>query len=241
MSCRDYLDDALLAKLRSCFSDAPTMNEAREELRNMRRRDNESITVYTYRWRRALLSSSGICPEDERHPQVIKDFITSLKRNIRDKIANRWSKMRNPPRTVQQAFKLADDVETQLQVADSFKLELSNNFSSVEVNEMSVEVSGNEFEVNEMSRGKKWGNNSNYKCSNYNSNRYFNSRSQFSKPQENRSDRIWGQKGKNSKIALTQESAHYVPTEFSYNFFKQFDLVMKIKKEELKKRGKNST
>ena len=68
MSCRDYSDDALLAKLRSCFSDVPTMNEAREELRNMRQRDNESITVYTYRWGRALLRSSGICPEDERHP-----------------------------------------------------------------------------------------------------------------------------------------------------------------------------
>ena len=51
--------------------------------------------------------------------------------------------MRNPPRTVQEAFKLADDVESQLQVADSFKLELSNNFSLVEVNEMSAgETSG---------------------------------------------------------------------------------------------------
>ena len=47
MSCRNYSDDALLAKLRSCFSDAPTMNEAREELRNMRQRDNESIALST--------------------------------------------------------------------------------------------------------------------------------------------------------------------------------------------------
>ena len=95
MSCRDYLDDAMLAKLRSCFSDVPTMNEAREELRNMRQRESESITVYTYSWGRALLRSSGICQEDERHPHVIKDFITSLKRNIRNKIANRWSEIRN--------------------------------------------------------------------------------------------------------------------------------------------------
>ena len=50
MSCENYSDDALLAKLRSCFSDAPTMNEAREELRNMRQTENESITVYTYKW-----------------------------------------------------------------------------------------------------------------------------------------------------------------------------------------------
>ena len=50
MSCENYSDNALLAKLRSCFSDAPTMNEAREELRNMRQMENESITVYTYKW-----------------------------------------------------------------------------------------------------------------------------------------------------------------------------------------------
>ena len=41
MSCENYSEDALLAKLRSCFSDTPTMNEAREELRNMRQMENE--------------------------------------------------------------------------------------------------------------------------------------------------------------------------------------------------------
>ena len=125
MSCRNYSDDALLTKLRSCFSDVPTMNEAREELRNMPQRDNESIAVYTYRWGQALLRSSDIHPEDERHPHIIKDFITSLRRNITNKIAKRWAQMRNPPKTVQEAFKLADDMEAQLQVTDSFKLELS--------------------------------------------------------------------------------------------------------------------
>ena len=50
MACRNLSDDAVLAKLRSCFSDMPTMNEAREELRNMRQKENESITVYIYRW-----------------------------------------------------------------------------------------------------------------------------------------------------------------------------------------------
>ena len=44
-------------------------------------------------------------------------------------------------------LKLADDVELQLQVADSFKLELTNNFHSMEVNEISAnETSGDEFE-----------------------------------------------------------------------------------------------
>ena len=86
MSCRNLSDDALLVKLGSSFSVAPTMNEAREELRNMRQKEHESITVYTYRWGNALLRSSGIHPEDESHPHVIKDFMTSLKKNIRDKL-----------------------------------------------------------------------------------------------------------------------------------------------------------
>ena len=40
---------------------------------------------------------------------------------------------------------------------------------------------------------------------------------------------------------MTQESAHFVPTEFSSSFFKQFDLVMKLKWEELRKQERNST
>ena len=35
LSCNDFSDDELVTKLRSCFSHAPTMNEARGELRNM--------------------------------------------------------------------------------------------------------------------------------------------------------------------------------------------------------------
>ena len=35
--------------------------------------------------------------------------------------------------------------------------------------------------------------------------------------------------------------AHYVPTEFSSSFFRQFDLAMKLKKEELKKQERNTS
>ena len=128
-------------------------------------------------------------------------------------------------------FKLADDVESQLQVADSFKLELPNNFSPMEVNEMSAEeTSGDELEVNEMSRGKRRNNKGNYKCFNYSNNHNFNNRPQYNKSQENKTGRTWGQKGKDSKITLTQESAHFIPTEFSDSFFKQFSLAMKTKR-----------
>ena len=93
LSCEDFSDDELVAKLRSCFSHAPTMNEAREELRNMRQMEHESVSVYMYRWGRALYRSSGIRPSKERHPHIIKDFVSSLKKNIRNKIANRWAEM----------------------------------------------------------------------------------------------------------------------------------------------------
>ena len=93
LSCSDFSDDELVTKLQSCFSHAPTMNEAREELHNMRQMEHESVSVYMYRWGRALYRSSGIRPSEERHPHMIKDFISSLKKNIRNKIANRWAEM----------------------------------------------------------------------------------------------------------------------------------------------------
>ena len=99
------------------------MNEAREELHNMRQMEHESVSVYMYRWGHALYRSSGIRPSEERHPHVIKDFISSLKKNIRNKIANRLAEMRHPPNTVERAFELASDVEKQLQVTNSFKLD----------------------------------------------------------------------------------------------------------------------
>ena len=138
------------------------MNEAREELRNMRQLEHESVSVYIYKWGRALYRSSGIHSENERHPHAIKDFISSLKKNIGNKIANKGTEMRQPPSTVERAFKLACDIEKQLQVADSFKLEFSS-YPTVEINEMSTEESsGDEFKINEVARGKKWGNNNNY-------------------------------------------------------------------------------
>ena len=71
------------------------MNQAREDLRNMRQRENESAMVYTYRWGRALMRSSAIHPEDERYPHIINDFISSLQKSIRNKIANKWADLRN--------------------------------------------------------------------------------------------------------------------------------------------------
>ena len=43
LTSSDCSDDQLLSNLCSCFSDAPTMNQAREDLRNMRQQEKESI------------------------------------------------------------------------------------------------------------------------------------------------------------------------------------------------------
>ena len=123
---------------------------------------------------------------------MIKDFISSLKKSIRNKIANKWAEMRRRLHTVQEAFRLVTDIKAQIQVMDSFKWELMNDFSLVEVNEISTgETSGKEYEVNEVSRGKKWGNNQ-YRKLNYNNNNNFSGRDQEDlRPQNKRPGKMW--------------------------------------------------
>ena len=105
------------------------------------------------------------------------------------------------------------------------------------------ETSGDEQEINEIARNKKWVSNSssyNQKCSNFNNNQDSSYRHQQPWPQENKQTKQWMQKPKDSKITLTQESNHYVPAQFSSNFFKKFDLAMKLKRDKLKKQRSNS-
>ena len=55
---------------------------------------------------------------------------------------------------MERAFELANDVEKQLQVADSFKLDFPA-YPSRELNKISAEeMSGDEQEINEISRNK---------------------------------------------------------------------------------------
>ena len=91
-----------------------------------------------------MVRTSGICPEDERHPPVIKDFISSLQCNIRNKIANKWADLKNPPHTVQEAFDLAIKTKTQIQATGSFKMELTNNFAFANINEISADETSSE-------------------------------------------------------------------------------------------------
>ena len=94
------------------------------------------------------------------------------------------------------------NVEKQLQVADSFKLEFPS-YPTREINELSTEESsGDEVEINKLARGKKWGNNNgNYKQkhSNFSSNCTFGNRPQHTKPQDNKQSKQWEQKSKDSQ------------------------------------------
>ena len=67
-----------------------------------------------------------------------------------------------------------------------------------------------------------------------------NYRHQQQQPQEGKQTKQWMQRLKDSKITLTQESDHYVPAQFSSEFFKKFDLTMKLKQDELKEQKTKS-
>ena len=50
-------------------------------------------------------------------------------------------------------------METQVQITDSFKLELSSDPSPTDVNEINIgEISGDDLEVNKVYRDRKWNN-----------------------------------------------------------------------------------
>ena len=51
----------------------------------------------------------------------------------------------------------------------------------------------------------------------------------------------WETKEKDAKITLMQESLHFIPAKFGESFFRQFNMAMKLKKEELRNQGETST
>ena len=105
------------------------------------------------------------------------------------------------------------------------------------------ETSGDEQEINEIYKNRKWVNKSNSynpKWQNFNNNRSSNYRPQQQQPQEGKQPKQWSQKQKDSKITLKQESDHYVPAQFSNDFFKKIDIAMKIRRDELKEQQTNN-
>ena len=135
MAHPDTSDDDLINMLREDFSDAPMMNEAWEELLHMCQKPEEQMRVYVYRYGHMHQRSSGIRAADETHQHVIQDFVKSLKPKIKNKFANKFAECRFQPRTLEQAFLLALDLEKKIQIADSFRDDIIDSRNPASVNE----------------------------------------------------------------------------------------------------------
>ena len=119
--------------------------------------EHESISVYMYRWGHALYRSSGIRPNEERHPHVIKDFYVITKEEHQKQDSKTGGQK-------------CDTHQIQLKEHSSWQMTWKNNsrsptasswifptYPSRELNEMSAEdSSGDEHEVNEIARNKRW-------------------------------------------------------------------------------------
>ena len=97
MAHPDASDDDLINLIREDFSDAPTMNEAQEELLHMRQKPEEQMRVYVYRYGRMHQRSSGIRAAEETHQHVIQDFIKSLKPKLNISLLTNLQKAGSSP------------------------------------------------------------------------------------------------------------------------------------------------
>ena len=176
MAHPDASDDDLINIIREDFSDAPTMNEAREELLHMRQKPEEQMRVYIYRYGRMHQRSSGIRAAEETHQHVIQDFIKSLKPKIKNKFANKFAEGRFQPRTLDHAFSLTLDLEKKIQIADSFRDDIMDSRTPATVNEVQSYPLDETRAINEISS------NSNYRDNN---------------PKGNYNGKPWHQKGNN--------------------------------------------
>ena len=136
MAHLDASDDDLINIIREDFSDAPTMNEAWEELLHMHQKPEEQMHVYVYRYGRMHQRLSGIRAAEETHQHVIQDFIKSLKPKIKNKFANKFAEGRFQPRTLDHAFSLALDLEKKIQIANSFRDDIMDSRTPATVNEV---------------------------------------------------------------------------------------------------------
>ena len=89
-------------------------------------------------------------------------------------------------------------------MADSFKTELSNDFFTADINEVSAEeTSGDKFEVNEVSRNGKWGYGNYYRKGNYSNNQNYSNKTHYnSRTHDNKTGKSWEHREKDSKIML---------------------------------------
>ena len=188
MAHPDTSDDNLINMLCEDFSDAPMMNKAREELLHMCQKPEEQMRVYVYRYGCMHQRSSDIRSADEKHQHVIQDFIKSLKPKIKNKFANKFAEHRFQPRTLEQAFLLALDLEKKIQIADSFRDDIMDSRTPATVNEVQSFPLEESRGINEISNYRN-NNTNNHGKNNYSGKPW--QQKNDGKPWQNRDNKQW--------------------------------------------------
>ena len=136
----------------------------------MCQKPEEQMRVYIYRYGCMHQRSSGIRAADEMHQHVIQDFIKSLKPKIKSKFTNKFAEGRFQPRSLEQAFSLALDLEKKIQIANSFRDDIMDSRTPAAVNEVQSYPLDESHAINEISSSSSYRNNNsnNHGKSNYN-------------------------------------------------------------------------
>ena len=261
MAHPDASDDDLINIIREDFSDAPTMNEAREELLHMRQKPEEQMRVYIYRYGRMHQRLSGIRAAEETHQHMIQDFIKSLKPKIKNKFANKFAEGRFQPRTLDHAFSLALDLEKKIQIADSFRDDIMDSRAPATVNEVQYHPLDETHAVNKISSNSSYRNNNSnsHGKSNYSgkpwhqkgNNRSWQNRdnkwqNKDNKSWQNKDKKPWqNNKNKSDKphdtcFTLSQDQKFFVPAGCDENVFQIICTLVKAQIDKAKQSGGNS-
>ena len=259
MAHPDASDDDLINIIREDFSDALTMNEAREELLHMHQKPEEQMCVYVYRYGRMHQRSSGIRAAEETHQHMIQDFIKSLKPKIKNKFANKFAEGRFQPRTLDHAFSLALDLEKKIQIADSFRDDIMDSRTPAMVNEVQShpldeirainEISSNYSSRNKNSKGnyngKPWHQRGDGKSWQNRDNR--NGQNKDSRSWQNKDKKSWqsdnkskGDKPHDTCFTLSQDQKFFVPADCDENTFQIICTLVKAQIDKAKQSGGNS-
>ena len=250
MAHPDTSDDDLINMLCEDFSDAPTMNEAWEELLHMCQKPEEQMHIYVYRYGCMDQRSSGIRAADETHQHIIQDFTKSLKPKIKNKFANKFAECRFQPRTLEQAFSLALDLEKKIQIADSFRDDIMDSRAPATVNEVQSFPLEESHSINEISNYR------NNKSNNHGKNNYGGKpwqQKNYNKPWQNRDNKPWQNKDKkpwqNNKnkddkphdtcFTLSQDKKFFVLADCDENMFQIICTLVKPQIDKAKQYGGN--
>ena len=223
----------------------------------MHQKPEEQMHVYVYRYGRMHQRSSGIRAAEETHQHIIQDFIKSLKPKIKNKFANKFAECRFQPRTLDQAFSLALDLEKKIQIANSFRDDIMDSRTPTTVNEVQSFPLDESRSVNEVSSYRN-NNSNNHGKSNYSGkpwqqkndgkswqNRDNKWQNRDNKSWQNKDKKSWqnnkskGEKPCDTCFTLSQDQKFFVPADCDENVFQIICTLVKVQIDKAKQSGGN--